>query len=189
MQCAGSHISSSSHSLALMFRRYIALIFTGLSLALAGPTAPPFHLKERIDPPRHWVKLGPAPVDHVVTLRIALPQPNFSVLEQHLYEVSDPGHARYGEHLSKDEVESLVAPHPASLDAVEAWLLGHGLEREACTHSPARDWITVDVPVRLAEEMLDTVSPARAHLDVFSRSQAILIRVIMSGNMLWMAMS
>ena len=173
----------------MIFRRYIVLVFTGLSLSLAGPTAPPFHLKERIDPPRHWVKLGPAPVDHVVTLRIALPQPNFSVLEQHLYEVSDPGHARYGEHLSKDEVESLVAPHPASLDAVEAWLLGHGLEREACTHSPARDWITVDVPVRLAEEMLDTVSPARAHLDVFSRSQAILIRVIMSGNMLWMAMS
>ena len=172
-----------------MFRRYIALIFTGLSLSLAGPTAPPFHLKERIDPPRHWVKLGPAPVDHVVTLRIALPQPHFSVLERYLYEVSDPGHARYGEHLSKEEVESLVAPHPASLDAVETWLLEHSLERGACTHSPARDWITVDVPVRLAENMLDTVSPASSSSRRFSRSQAILNRVIMSGDMLSTAMS
>lgn len=44
-------------------------------------------LKESVPPPRGWTKQRPAPADHVIELRIGLPQPNFSVLEQHLYEV------------------------------------------------------------------------------------------------------
>jgi tripeptidyl-peptidase-1 len=36
---------------------------------------------------------------------------SFNELERELYEVSDPSHARYGQHLSPEEVNSLVAPH------------------------------------------------------------------------------
>jgi len=63
--------------------------------------------------------------------------------------------------LSKEEVESLVAPHPDSLNAVTEWLEGHGIKASDCKHSPAKDWITVAVPVSLAEKMLDTVSGIR----------------------------
>ncbi|KAI0925655.1 hypothetical protein AcV5_008333 [Taiwanofungus camphoratus] len=113
-------------------------------------------LKESVPPPRGWTKQRPAPADHVIELRIGLPQPNFSVLEQHLYEVSDPFHARYGAHLSKEEVEALVAPHPDSVGLVNEWLASHGIPEDALSRSPGMDWVKIKVPVGLAEKMLET---------------------------------
>jgi tripeptidyl-peptidase-1 len=117
----------------------------------------PSKVKEVVTPPRGWVKDIPAPPDHVIQLNIGLPQAGFSILEQHLYEVSDPFHERYGQHLTKAEVESLVAPHPHSVDAVKEWLASHGLLEDRIVRSPAGDWLSVRVPVSLAEKMLDTV--------------------------------
>ncbi|KAH8118643.1 tripeptidyl peptidase A [Phellopilus nigrolimitatus] len=113
-------------------------------------------LKELVEHPRGWMKGSPAPADHILELRIALPQPNFHVLEQHLYEVSDPSHERYGEHLSKQEVEDIVAPQPESVELVDEWLISHGLNIDDFVRSPARDWVTVRVPVAVAEAMLET---------------------------------
>ena len=70
---------------------------------------------------------------------------------------SDPFHERYGQHLSKEEVEGLVAPHSDSVHSVNEWLASHGLTGDALSHSPARDWVKVTVPVGLAEKMLNTV--------------------------------
>ncbi|PFH51348.1 hypothetical protein AMATHDRAFT_142954, partial [Amanita thiersii Skay4041] len=97
----------------------------------------------------------PSP-DHIIVLRIGLPQPNFPILENHLWEVSDPEHHRYGKYLSKEEVEELVAPHPDSLNAVNEWLAMHGLGEDDVVRSPAQDWVTIKVPVSLVEKMLDT---------------------------------
>ncbi|KAF9464794.1 subtilisin-like protein [Collybia nuda] len=112
-------------------------------------------VKESVAPPRGWVKHNPAP-DHNIVLRIGLPQPNFSTLEKHLYEVSDPDHERYGAHLSKEEVEKLVAPHQESVDLVNEWLETHGIQENDLIRSPAKDWVTLRIPIRLAEKMLDT---------------------------------
>jgi len=101
--------------------------------------------------------MGRAPSEHVIQLHIALPQPRFPELEQHLAEISDPFHERYGDHLSKEQVEELVAPHPSSVDAVHEWLAGYGIRSKACHRSPAGDWVTVYVPVAQAEKMLGTV--------------------------------
>ena len=117
-----------------------------------------YSIKEEVKSPRGWLKHGrPAP-DHNIILRIGLPQPNFHVLEKHLYEVSDPDHERYGQHLSKSEVEDLVAPHQESVELVNEWLGTFGIDEDSLVRSPARDWVTVRVPVSLAEKMLDTVS-------------------------------
>ena len=43
--------------------------------------------KETVPHPQGWSKSRPAPADHVIELRIALPQSNFAELERHLYEV------------------------------------------------------------------------------------------------------
>ena len=56
------------------------------SLALAAPSAK-FKVKESIVAPRGWTKREVAPRDFTIDLRIALPQSNFPLLEQHLYEV------------------------------------------------------------------------------------------------------
>ncbi|EMD32617.1 hypothetical protein CERSUDRAFT_118652 [Gelatoporia subvermispora B] len=113
-------------------------------------------VKESVNPPRGWAKVQPAPADHVIELRIGLPQPNFATLEKHLYEVSDPYHERYGAHLSKEEVDALVAPHPDSIDLVTEWLMSHGISEDSMGLSPAQDWVVIKVPVGLAEKMLNT---------------------------------
>ncbi|KIM46464.1 hypothetical protein M413DRAFT_8304 [Hebeloma cylindrosporum] len=108
----------------------------------------------------------------MIALRIGLPQPNFNQLEKHLYEVSDPDHERYGQHLSKAEVEHLVAPHQESIDSVNEWLFSFGLAEDDLVKSPARDWVTVKVPVSLAEKMLDT----QYHVWKHSESGDYLVR-------------
>ncbi|KAJ7129281.1 tripeptidyl peptidase A [Mycena epipterygia] len=118
-----------------------------VSLAFALPYE--HKVKEQVVPPRGWTIHGPAPLDHVVKLRIGLPQANFHVLEDHLYAISDPYNPRYGAHLSKEEVEALVAPQPESVDSVSQWLSSHGIQEEDIGRSPAGDWLTIRVPVSL----------------------------------------
>ncbi|KAF8914258.1 subtilisin-like protein [Gymnopilus junonius] len=142
---------------SLLHAVVLAFCFLGSSYAGAIPTRDcAYNVKESIDIPHGWVKHSAAPADHRIVLKIGLPQPNFHVLEKHLYEVSDPDHERYGQHLSKEEVEELVTPHPESLDLVNEWLSGFGITEDELLRSPAKDWITIKVPVSMAEKMLDT---------------------------------
>jgi len=160
----------------------LASCLLGVPFVGAVPTKDcPYSVKETIQPPRTWIKHGVPPPNHKIVLRIGLPQPNFSVLEKHLYEVSDPDHERYGQHLSKAEVEELVAPHQESLDSVNEWLSSFGITEKEIIRSPAKDWVTIRLPVNVVEKMLDTVSPLvsifQAHiLTVYRRNT-------MFGNM------
>ncbi|KAG6841851.1 hypothetical protein C0991_006258 [Blastosporella zonata] len=132
----------------------VLLLGTLNAWALPGP----HKVKESVIPPRGWTKSGTPRADHSIVLRIGLPQPNFHILEKHLYEVSDPYHDRYGAHLSKEETEALVAPDQDSIDAVNEWLESHDIQEADLVRSPAKDWVTITIPVSLAEKMLDTVS-------------------------------
>ncbi|KAJ7591539.1 tripeptidyl peptidase A [Mycena floridula] len=133
----------------------ILAVFSG---ALASPSKNhPHKVKESLAaPPRGWVKYGVPRPDRMINLRIGLTQPNFHELEQHLKETSDLDHPRYGQHLTKEEVEELVAPHDEALDLVNEWLESHGLSESDCERTPAKDWIILTIPVSQAEKMLDT---------------------------------
>ena len=134
-----------------------ALVLSVTAVAYASPRSTAHLLKESVEIPRGWVEHSVPSPDHIISLHIGLPQPNFSTLERHLYEVSDPDHHRYGKYLSKEEVEELVAPHPTSVDAINEWLGTHGLGEDDIVRSPAKDWISINIPVALVEEMLNTV--------------------------------
>ena len=56
------------------------------------------------DLPVGFAHQGAAPADQVIPLRISLKQANIAGLEAKLYDVSTPGSANYGNHLSKEEV-------------------------------------------------------------------------------------
>ncbi|GBE79871.1 Tripeptidyl-peptidase sed3 [Sparassis crispa] len=140
--------------------------------AYAAPRGCTHKVKESVPPPRGWTKLELAPANHNIELRIGLPQSNFAELERHLYEVSDPFHERYGEHLSKEEVEALIAPNPESINRVDEWLASHGITAEDFSRSPARDWVKVKVSVSLAEKMLDT----KYHVWVHDESGDAVVR-------------
>ena len=62
------------------------VIFALSGFVLAAPSAK-FKVKESISVPRGWTKREAAPRGLTMDLRIALPQANFPLLEQHLYEV------------------------------------------------------------------------------------------------------
>ncbi|KAI6034593.1 peptidase S8/S53 domain-containing protein [Pisolithus microcarpus] len=155
--------------------RSLSLLLLHLVVTLAEAASykdSPFKVKESIvAPPRVWVEHAPAPSNHILELRIALPQPFSPLLEKHLLEVSDPSHKRYGDYLSKQETESFLSPHPHTIDSISEWLASYGIHDDDL-HSSAQGWVTVRVPVGLAEEMLD----AKYHVYRHSETGEYIVR-------------
>ncbi|KAA1474770.1 family S53 protease [Dentipellis sp. KUC8613] len=132
----------------------IALFFLASFVRASPYPGDALHIHERRDaPPDGFVENGPAPPDFIMNLRLALVQNSIAVLEEKLYEVSTPGGPSYGQHLSKEAVEALVAPAPESVLSVKGWLTTHGVASE--TISPAGDWLGVNVTVAQANSLLD----------------------------------
>lgn len=77
--------------------------------------------------------------------------------------VSDPSHARYGQHLTPAEVNELVRPSQEALSDVHDWLQNHGVDR--AHFSPAKDWIKVQLPIIDIERLLDTKYFVYEHKD------------------------
>ena len=111
--------------------------------------------------PAGWVALGPAPADHTLELTFAVKQTHTAQLEATLLEVSDPDSASYGQWLSNEDVHALVAPEPASREAVRSFLAAHGAEAHDAT--PNGDFVTASVTVAQAERMLGATYQAWQH--------------------------
>lgn len=62
--------------------------------------------------PDGFVESGAPSSSKVLKLRIALTQTDIKSLEAELYAVSDPASARYGQHLSKEEVSTVQSNSP-----------------------------------------------------------------------------
>ena len=103
--------------------------------------------------PRGWTRVADAPPDGVLKLRIALAQPNEALFERVLHDVSDPAHAKYGQHLSRDELSALMAPRVESISAVRYWLRDAGISDSDVDEDG--DWIKVKLTVREASELLE----------------------------------
>ena len=59
-------------------------------------------------------------------------------------------------HLTKEEAQTFVAPHPDSVEAGNSWLDFHGIDPLNSVHrSGSGDWVTLRIPVDLAEKMLN----------------------------------
>ncbi|TFK39451.1 peptidase S8/S53 domain-containing protein [Crucibulum laeve] len=110
-----------------------------------------------VEIPKGWELHSEAPSDHIFELRIGLKQDKIDDLIATLMETSDPFHERYGQHLSKEEAEAFVAPHPDSVDAVESWFEHHRISTSDIAHrTGAGDFVTLRISVAQAERMLGT---------------------------------
>ena len=144
--------------------------------ALLGADALPtvessgYQVKETHPVPRSWKAAGPANKRESINLQIGLKQRNEGLVERHLLEVSDPDHERYGQHLTAAEIAEIVRPEDASVKQVHQWLAAHGIED--IDYSPAKDWISIVVPIEKAEELLQTKYFKYEHLDGHSISRA-----------------
>ncbi|KXT05292.1 hypothetical protein AC578_10950 [Pseudocercospora eumusae] len=143
----------------------LVLSLSAIGVARGRPSAKrtSYAIKERHIVPRSWTKLGPASKRDTLQLAIGLKQQNEGLIEQHLMEVSDPGHERYGQHLSHDEVKAIVAPSNETLEAVQSWLSDHGITD--WIHNDAKDMIHCSLSIEKAESLLDTEYHAFKHED------------------------
>jgi len=76
------------------------------------------------------------------------------------------GTFRYGQHLSKGEVDELIAPSSTTVESLEAWLAYHDIDPvSSISRTDAGDWVTVIIPIAKAEEMLDAKYSLYKHVD------------------------
>ena len=73
-----------------------------------------------------------------------------------LFSVSDPSHVHYGQYLNANDVNELVTPSKGTLALVEEWLHGHGITADKKDYSPVLDWITLQLSIGVAEDLLQT---------------------------------
>ncbi|KAF4624138.1 hypothetical protein G7Y89_g14035 [Cudoniella acicularis] len=124
----------------------------------------PYSVKETHFVPRGWRQVEDAP-QGLINLNIGLKQGQFEELDRHLYEVSDPDHERYGQHLSMEHVNGLIRPTDEALGMVHEWLADNGIDGHGCHYSAAKDWISVPIPVETAERLLHTKYHVYEHED------------------------
>jgi tripeptidyl-peptidase-1 len=140
-----SQLLSSLHVVALLYGCNASPVSSYSSYAI----------KERHAVPRDWVEIGSAPGTKLISLQIGLKQSNEGVIEQHLLQISDPDHARYGQHLTSAEVERIVAPCDDTKRLVRTWLRHNNITNFAS--NPAEDWIAIpSISVEDAEKLLQT---------------------------------
>ena len=101
--------------------------------------------------PKGWEPVTKASSNDAVTLHIGLRQQHPQALEQAVLDMSTPGHASYGMHMSRDQVRSYTAPSEAAVSAVSLWLREHKIE-----HSLDNDWVTFTTSALIADRLLNT---------------------------------
>lgn len=114
--------------------------------------------------PGGWTSLGPAPRAHKLELTFAVKQTNTAQLEAALMNAADPDSPNYGAWLSNNAVHQMVAPAPASVDAVRAFLVANGVV-DFADATPNGDFITAAVTIPQAEALLSTTYEAFQHID------------------------
>ncbi|KAK2772828.1 hypothetical protein FQN53_004433 [Emmonsiellopsis sp. PD_33] len=115
-----------------------------------------YMVKETHPAPSTWIRKGRAYPLTNITLQIGLTQNRLSDLEQHLHEISNPFHGRYGQFLTRDEANSLLRPSQNAIDCVQNWLKAHSVLMHRHIVNPTSDWITVTLTIEEAELLLDT---------------------------------
>eukprot|EP00761_Pharyngomonas_kirbyi_P008518 gb/GECH01008529.1/.p1 GENE.gb/GECH01008529.1/~~gb/GECH01008529.1/.p1 ORF type:complete len:600 (+),score=152.67 gb/GECH01008529.1/:1-1800(+) len=90
-----------------------------------------------------------------VSLIFALKQRSVEKLENIFHSVSDPKSEKYGEHLTWEQIRSLVAPHSQHIELVQSFLERYGIPRSHHRFASTLDFLTVDhVSIAHAQEIL-----------------------------------
>lgn len=147
------------------FLRVIALAAS----AVAKFSPSNYHTKENHPVPTCFIRESDASPSSIIHLQFMLKQHRFAKLEQHLLEISDPDHQRYGQHFAAHEVHDLVKPRDDVLLDVHDWLEYEGVDLDTVEYNAAKDVLAIDVPVRQAEKMLDTKFRVYRHVEDGSR--------------------
>jgi len=122
-----------------------------------------------------WELKQDAPADHEVTMTVALKveDERLALLEKIFWEVSDPKHEKYGQHLTTEEITQLLAVPQSRVEAVSAYFSQQGAS--SIEVNPNKDMLTVNMPASAVEKALKTkmgifVHSEHSHVSI-TRSQ------------------
>ncbi|KIJ28813.1 hypothetical protein M422DRAFT_189249 [Sphaerobolus stellatus SS14] len=131
---------------------FVSVFLSFIGVATASRFAQNLVLHEKMDAiPEGFVQNGPAAESTTLNLRINLASTDITGLQEALFAVSTPHSARYGQHLTKEEVEAFVAPKSETIQVIKSFLRANGLTSK--TISPAGDWLRVLMSVSKANEL------------------------------------
>ncbi|KAI0327206.1 subtilisin-like protein [Cubamyces sp. BRFM 1775] len=134
----------------------LLLLASLLPLALGRPSSESSHLVvrgQRQNAPLGFSRPSTTNFPSIMHFVLALKPSNTSGLIQSLLDVSDPASPNYGNHLTKDQVDQLVAPQPESVQAVTNWLSKNGISPEV--YSSAGDLLRIQVPMNQANTLFN----------------------------------
>ncbi|KZP29427.1 hypothetical protein FIBSPDRAFT_1038818 [Athelia psychrophila] len=132
----------------------LSLISVFFSTALGSPLSRDLAPHESLaSVPNGYTSNGPAPADSMLNLRFNLAAGNISGLQSILYEISTPGNANYGNHLTRDELAAYVKPTSQAVSLLHNWILSHNLTGTSASFTG--DILEVSLPVSKANSLLD----------------------------------
>ncbi|KAF8275010.1 peptidase S8/S53 domain-containing protein [Lactarius quietus] len=140
--------------------------------------------------PMNWERLGRPPLSTTIDLYITLKPHSENALIDALYNVSTPDHPErvlhffphpwthiYGEHLSREQVAELVAPHPRALKLVNSWLKHNGIPSSSVMTQGGNTVMLKAVPVSKANTLLDASYQLYRHVE----SHETIVRTVGYG--------
>ena len=150
--------------------RFLSTVALGLlALATTCTDAALVQHEKLTSIPRGWSLHSEAvSSDAMMTYRIAMKQSSEGVaqLESYLLEHSaNPASDKFGAHLTKAEVDAMVAPSSHHIESVVEWLSSHGIQSHELVHTSNSDFISFKASVSVAEKLLNTQYKTYKHVD------------------------
>lgn len=94
------------------------------------------------------------PASKRLHFRIALKLQNQEEFEQHVIDISTPGHPKYGQHMSHQDLKRALRPESAATESIVGWLEAEGVP--ASDIEDDGDWINFYVQATEAERIMKT---------------------------------
>ncbi|KAF9063844.1 family S53 protease [Rhodocollybia butyracea] len=134
---------------------YTALLAGFATYMVAGiPNRRSMVVLDSRDLPAHFANAGVPNPNTVMNLKIALTAADRDSLEQTLFDVSTPGNALYGQHLSFEEAKAFAGPSPDTVHAVTSWLNENGITNITTTGA-FDDWLAFSISVSTANSLFE----------------------------------
>ncbi|KAI9047101.1 hypothetical protein LZ554_009174 [Drepanopeziza brunnea f. sp. 'monogermtubi'] len=141
----------------MKFSLVALLVVVGTATATPAAASQEYRVFEQLPAaPAPWILKKDAPeIDSNLSfkLRIHLKNRNVSFFQQKVLDASTPDHPSYGRHLSREEVNSMIAPPKESFTQVLGWLAAYNLTSQAKIEN---DWVVVDTTIGTVETLLAT---------------------------------
>ncbi|KAF3491078.1 tripeptidyl-peptidase 1 [Arthroderma uncinatum] len=133
--------------------KFVCLLAT---VAVAKPTSwqVPKVVEHLDSTPEGWRKIGAADPSAIIDFWLAIERENPEDLYTAIYDVSTPGHARYGKHLNREELDDLLRPRAETSEGIISWLTTGGVSPQGIRDEG--DWIRFSTNVKTAEKLMNT---------------------------------